>query len=214
MRSILICWLLATPGAWAGPQMRVAICNMGHLSAKVVTHAQDDLEHIFRAAGIQIIWQACGEPSPDPVFALRLRTGGKMKGSLPASLQTMGAAFVTPGHTGYLADAYYGAIQEVARANGACDATQLLGHVLAHEIGHLLLGAPHAGGGIMSAAWSRPHLVAAGQRALRFTSAQRAALQHELLARTALPIATVTGKYSDPANSPPTDIPAKSSPYR
>ena len=84
----------------------------------------------------------------------------------------MGMAFAEGGMAGTMADAYYGAIEQFARAHLA-DPAEVLGYVVAHELGHLLLGPGHSAGSIMTAAWDGKTLAAARQRWLTFSQAQQ-----------------------------------------
>ena len=57
--------------------------------------------------------------------------------------------------------------------SSSADPAAILGCILAHEIGHLLLGVgSHSGKGIMTANWSGETLLLADQRRLRFTPKQ------------------------------------------
>jgi hypothetical protein len=62
-------------------------------------------------------------------------------------------------------------------------ASQLLGHVMAHEMGHLLLpyGA-HSIAGLMRPAWDRSQVRAAAEGLLTFTPDQAALIFERLLA--------------------------------
>jgi len=62
----------------------------------------------------------------------------------------------------------------------------VLGYVLAHEIGHLLLGPGHVEGTIMSAKWDAKVLEAARQRGLTFDRSQRTTIHDQLRAQTML----------------------------
>ena len=66
------------------------------------------------------------------------------------------------------------------------DSGVLLGFVMAHELGHLLLGAGHTPNGVMQAAWSQKQMDALRQRWLRFTEEGAARIRRALEARTAL----------------------------
>lgn len=66
------------------------------------------------------------------------------------------------------------------------DADALLGLVIAHELGHLLLGPGYVDDGVMRAAWKKDELEALRQRRLRFTKSQRERIQQELRARAEL----------------------------
>ena len=59
-----------------------------------------------------------------------------------------------------------------------------MGHILAHEIGHLLLGfSSHAQRGIMSALWEQNELIQAEQGAFNFHKAQARKMRKQLQAR-------------------------------
>jgi len=62
--------------------------------------------------------------------------------------------------------------------------TQLLGHVLAHELGHMLLGAnSHSGMGLMRAQWSSRELFEANHGGLFFSDSESRRIQKAVLAR-------------------------------
>jgi hypothetical protein len=62
--------------------------------------------------------------------------------------------------------------KELAEQHGV-DADELLGCVIAHELGHLLLGPGHVPGGVMQAHWSGNELDALRQRRLKFNHTQK-----------------------------------------
>lgn len=77
-------------------------------------------------------------------------------------------------------------LQELARY---CDASesQLLGHALAHEIGHLLLGPnSHSPVGVMRANWRQADLQAIARAYLFFTGQQSRRIREEVSARNAI----------------------------
>jgi hypothetical protein len=85
--------------------------------------------------------------------------------------------------TGVLATVFPERVQAVARA-AAVDVRTLLGRVIAHEIGHLLLGTgAHAERGLMRAHWSRAMLQHSSADDWRFTPPEVASMQTGLLAR-------------------------------
>ena len=60
-----------------------------------------------------------------------------------------------------------------ATASGLVDAPVILGHLLAHEIGHILMGpGSHSIGGLMAPRWSRADLRRMARGSLAFTSAE------------------------------------------
>jgi len=72
-------------------------------------------------------------------------------------------------------------------SNGAEVRTGILGHIAAHETGHLLLGTnSHAPRGIMRAMWLREELASASKGALFFSGSESRQMK-EKLAMTAVP---------------------------
>ena len=71
-----------------------------------------------------------------------------------------------------------------AMNDGIIDVGGLLGNVMAHEIGHLLLQSTvHSQAGLMRAEFSRSDLKKAAQRQLRFNNEQVESIRRSLLAR-------------------------------
>ena len=147
MRTLLMTALCSVELLAAGQQMNVAVCNLDGVGEPIVAKAKAETELVFRSAGVTIVWRDCDTfPTPaelerEPWFIVRLRTGKPPLTAGPASLDVMGKAFVEE-HGGYMADAYFQAIQATSeRHNG--DSGVLLGFVMAHELGHLLLGPGH-----------------------------------------------------------------------
>ena len=63
------------------------------------------------------------------------------------------------------------------------DASQLLGHVIAHEMGHLLLpSGAHSAAGLMRPIWDLAQVQAADQGALTFTPDQAGLIREHLRA--------------------------------
>jgi hypothetical protein len=122
---------------------------------------------ILRRAGIEMIWidctgssalapanPTCGDgPQADEVMVRIVGApGGQRK---DVATDTLGYAYVdTAAGIGSLATLCADRIAAMARASGL-DAGTLLGRVMAHEIGHLLLGTTaHQSQGLMRAQWS------------------------------------------------------------
>src|SRR5437870_6988114 len=106
---------------------------------------------ILKRAGVGVVWIDCGRdamvPAPPPcmeplepgevMMRIASGTGHQHEG---IATEALGYAYVdTEAGTGSLATAYADRIARMARAAGL-DVGTLLGLVMAHEIGHLLLG--------------------------------------------------------------------------
>jgi hypothetical protein len=190
MRTLLMTALCSVELLAAGQQMNVAVCNLDGVRDAIVAKAKTETELVFRSAGVTIVWRDCdvfptpAEQEREPWFIVRLRTGKPPLTVGPASLDVMGKAFVEEHGGGTMADAYFQAVQATS-AQHRGDSGVLLGFVMAHELGHLLLGAGHTPDGVMQAAWSQKQMDALRQRWLRFTQEGAARIRRALESRTA-----------------------------
>jgi len=92
-----------------------------------------------------------------------------------------GAAFVGRDGSGQYTDVYYDHVSELHR-DWRVPIANVLGHVMAHEIGHLLLGLnSHSNLGIMRGSWSREELEAAERGRLLFSSEQSRLMRERLM---------------------------------
>jgi hypothetical protein len=190
MRTLLMTALCSVELLAAGQQMNVAVCNLDGVREPIVAKAKAETDLVFRSAGVTIVWRDCDTfPTPaelerDPWFIVRLRTGKPPLTAGPASLDVMGKAFVEDAGGGTMADAYFQAIQARSEQHNG-DSGLLLGFVMAHELGHLLLGPGHTPEGVMQAAWGQKQMDALRQRWLRFAGEGAARVRRALESRTA-----------------------------
>jgi hypothetical protein len=188
-KGILVYALLSSMAAFAGEKMTVSVCNPGQLPASVVVRAEEQAGVVFRAIDVEVEWQKCGEGAASAEaaherrFEIRLRNDAPPKMAGPSSLEAMGRAYVPEEGTGFMADAYFRSVQLVAGADSS-DVGALLGCVMSHELGHLLLGPGHVPNGIMRAAWKPQDVDAARKRSLKFNSAQGTRIRGALKAET------------------------------
>ena len=196
MRTLLMTALFSVELLTAGQQMNVVVCNLGDVHESIITGAQTETQVVYHWVGVQIVWQDCKAFRPpagqthDPWFVIRLRTDRPPLTAGPASLDVMGKAFVEAAGGciadagGCMADAYFQSIQTTSERHHG-DAGVLLGFVMAHELGHLLLGPGHTPGGVMQAAWGQKQMDSMRQGRLRFNEQSAARIRHALEARTA-----------------------------
>ena len=190
MRTLLMTALCSVELLAAGQQMNVAVCNLDGVREPIVAKAKAETDLVFRSAGVTVVWQDCDTfPTPaelerEPWFIVRLRTGKPPLTAGPASLDVMGKAFVEDHSGGTMADAYFQAIQARSEQHNG-DSGLLLGFVMAHELGHLLLGPGHTPEGVMQAAWGQKQMDALRQRWLRFTEEGATRIRRALESRTA-----------------------------
>jgi len=83
-----------------------------------------------------------------------------------------GLAVVGPDEFSCCAWVFFDRAKEVA-AKQLLTLANVLGNLMAHELGHLLLGSYHSGTGLMRRGWSRAEFVAANRGELGFSEPER-----------------------------------------
>jgi hypothetical protein len=151
-----------------GPEQTVSVrlYDQAQVPATVLHSAMNETSRLFRAAGIRISWErpsaeapedqgtdqtayVCQRPDERPYLAVRLirRT--------PANVYPGALGYSLPlAHSGAHVVIFYDRVEELPQwVNTA--AYVILGHAMAHELGHVLLGSTeHALGGLMQARWT------------------------------------------------------------
>lgn len=165
----------------------VRVVNAAGIPVQKLRQAAAEAERIFRKAGVESGWLLCSpspkEPWQDAGCHQPNRPGYLNVGILPPSRETGVSVsdsafgitvFTEDGHPTLYAYVFYGRVEKEVK-DSACSAEALLGHVIAHEVGHLLLGRGHAPLGLMSAKWDRKALrkVASGRLWFGDDEAQR-----------------------------------------
>ena len=144
-------------------QLSVHVVADARVPSDVVERAKPETARIYQHIGIDVVF--VDEPSGDTITVRVVDTPMKeAKGS------AMGVAPRSGSQIGRLVYAFYGRVDAYARQH-AKPVSQVLGHVVAHELGHLLLPhGSHAKSGIMTAAWDRKQIEQIGRGWLSFTS--------------------------------------------
>jgi hypothetical protein len=184
MRTTLLLAVFSAGTLFGAERLNVSVCNLGGLPESDVVRAEAEVEAVFRPVDVQIEWKTCEEyrargPAGRAWFLIRLRNDKPPVMRSASSLDAMGRAYIAESGEAYLADAYFKAVQKLAGAHDA-DADALLGFVIAHELGHLLLGEGHVPDGVMQAQWGGAAVKALERRWLQFNPAQRERIQSKL----------------------------------
>jgi hypothetical protein len=183
--TVWICAVLSTMLMFAGERMNVSVCPVGRLNEKAVARAEAEAAALFHSIDVEIVWAKCEdgplgeEAEQQHWFTIRLRSDRPFGTPGPASHDTLGEAFFSDDQTGYLAEVYYQPAQSLA-ARQQVEPAVLLGGVIAHELGHLLLGPEHGPSGIMRAAWDKRDLEAIRWRRLKFNPTESAQIRQVL----------------------------------
>ena len=150
-----------------------------HVPVDVLNRARHEVSRIYALSGVEIVWDdAIGATDSTDLRARRLFLvivpANRASGMAAVNGSAMGAAVKSSDGHGRLAYIFYNRVEKVA-ANA--DLALVLGHAMAHEIGHLLLAPGHAATGLMRADWTKDDFNQAKRGWLLFTADQAAVLQ-------------------------------------
>jgi len=181
----MICAIFFAMPMFGGERMTVSVCTRGRLDPRVELGAEAAAAALFHSVDIEIVWANCeaGLEGDDAVqqhsFTLRFRDGRPfIKPAAPGN-DTLGEAFLQADEGGSIVEVYYQAAKTLA-ADKDVELTTLLGFVIAHELGHLLLGRGHAANGVMRAAWDHTDLEAIRRGCMKFSALEAAGMRRVL----------------------------------
>jgi hypothetical protein len=172
----------------ADPQVTIRVYDYSGLEAELLSRAMDYAAHVYGRSGVEVGLVLCrvsGSNSSDEVcrqgpkptsFQLRIVSNPER--------QITGTDDLTLGYAaGPLITVFYPRVEELA-ALSAVGPDEILGCVVAHELGHVLLGSnAHSPTGIMSACWGEAELRLVHQNALGFLPFQKELIRINVLAR-------------------------------
>jgi hypothetical protein len=177
----------------SSPAIRVRVNNYTPASPTILAGTEREAGRILGKAGLRTVWLDCpaGHSTADPQdpcrepleatdIALRV-----LSESTQNKFQDTAFGFaVVP----ILASVYYDYVARLARSDNAeFEIPIILGCVIAHEIGHLLLGSnSHSASGIMQGHWERGQIRHAVTGTLLFTPEQAKLIQAEAQKRMRL----------------------------
>lgn len=175
--------------------LTVSVHNDANVSAGAMASAEVTASRIFRHAGVAVTWITCA-PSTDPTAEsaacsetefpshLQLRIVSQ---SRDVTISTFGVSYLTADGTGCYSDVFFPRIVNLHSTSGQ-GIGPLLGHVMAHEIAHLLLGLnSHSRFGIMRAQWQEEDLLKASKGELLFTRQESQRMRQRLATAKAAP---------------------------
>jgi hypothetical protein len=166
---------------FAGPMLSltVRVFNYAPVSPPALAAAERDANQILAAAGVQVVWLDCLQEVQDvrskavcemgwnqELPSVRLLSGQVTK-------QFQGSEFGFSLVPVLVTVNYEHIANRALRDNSFSEASILLGCVIAHELGHLLLGSDsHSSVGIMQSHWGRDQVHQAQTGNLRFAPEQ------------------------------------------
>jgi hypothetical protein len=197
MRSLMVLiGLMASTVSWAGERtVIVCLTQTPEVEFRIQALAQGYASRIYHSVGIGLRWKAfCTEAerdAPGTAFDPNLATLGlEWAPEAPAKISRTALASARPFRpTGTRITLYLDRLQPVLEDHFL--APVILGHVFAHEIGHILLGSDgHAEEGLMKATWSPAEQYAIRCRPMLFTSDEGERMRQRLGRRP--PVLTAT----------------------
>jgi hypothetical protein len=163
-------------GADASPAIAVHLDDYAHLHPSALRHAQEEVTRIYAAAGVSVVWVRANDPlGTSGITDLRVvildKEMTKRKIASDQVAATVLGQALPAARRAYI---FSTRVTQVADQHAQAPAI-VLGRVIAHEIGHLLLeNDGHADMGIMRSNLDMFTLVE------RFTAAQAAAIRRTL----------------------------------
>jgi hypothetical protein len=166
--------------------LSVLVFNHAEVDPAGLEAAKETAATIYRKAEIDVEWRSFSpstgsEPPPEDraVLPLNLILPGRnaypwLKKTLGLPKTALGFALTQPqdaphGDTAYV---FVNLVEGLAQAERPTRLGVILGHIVAHELGHLLLGRGHSPNGLMSAEVGELTLRLADANRLHFTRAQ------------------------------------------
>jgi hypothetical protein len=172
----------------------VEIRDYAGVAPATLTAATEEASRVLRRAGIEVEWTlapasavvagAVDTQRPEPLTVVMLAP----RHAAPVRSRSVLGYAVLPadGSPGVQAGVRYGAALRQVHETMA-SLPQVLGYVIAHELGHLLLGSnDHAGWGVMAAQLSGAYFDKAARGALAFASDEAERLRAGIRSRRAL----------------------------
>jgi hypothetical protein len=185
--------------AGSKPQFSVCVRNYAGVPASTLGRAEKITQRIFEHAGIGTTWMdsvlpptdgqenplvntSCASSLPRVFVNLISR---QMAESLGLPNDTLGLAPGTPQEADrdkvFVFDEV---VNELVMQQRAAGKSVILGHAMAHEIGHILTIAKHSPNGLMRATWYEEDFEAMAVGLLNFNSEQAMRIQAEITRRT------------------------------
>ena len=185
---------LAALSAWGevGTQrsLNIYVYNQAKVADGVLSQAEGNATRIFRFSGVQAIWVNCSTSKIEATNCTGLPHSGDVIVQIVHETRILkddvfGAAFIGTDGTGQYADVYVDRVNQLHR-DWNVSLANVLAHIMAHEIGHLLLGLnSHSSSGIMRGVWEADELKAAERGRLLFSREQSKSIQDRLNAISA-----------------------------
>ena len=201
------------PTTSLSPEVSISVHDYADVPTQLLAAAEDQAREIFRHAGLETVWLNCSpklekvEPGScyfsDATHMTLKISPHAMNAKVRDRIEVLGTAYPDEKGAGYFAYVFYDRIQELAQRRRLGHA--LLADVMAHEIGHLLLGSTsHSPSGIMCGHWNYEQLRNVSEGAMAFVPAQSRIMRDRLRVRQSerMDLTALVSNPRSPARSP------------
>ena len=191
-----------------GPEMTISVHDYADVPSKLLSAAEEQAREIYHRAGLETVWLNCSpklekiEPESchfsDTTHLTLKISPHALNAQVRDRIDVLGTAYPDEKGVGYFAYVFYDRVQELAERQRLGHA--LLADVMAHEIGHLLLGSnSHSLSGIMCAHWNYDQLRNIAEGVMSFIPSQSKMMRERLRTRQ-------TGRLAQPLIPPQQEI--------
>jgi hypothetical protein len=177
------------PSTPQGPEMTISVHNYADVPSEMLGAAEDQAREIYRRAGLETVWLNCSskleKSQPESCYFsdslhLTLKIIPRaVNAQVHDRIDVLGTAYPDDNRVGYFAYVFYNRVEELAGRQRL--GRTLLADVMAHEIGHLLLGSnSHSVSGIMCARWNNDQMRNIAEGAMSFLPSQSKIMRERL----------------------------------
>jgi hypothetical protein len=170
-------------------KLNISVYNYASVPAELLLAAEEEARKIFEQAGLETVWLNCSpkientQPAGCYItdcthLVLKLLRHAVNK-QVRNRTDILGVATLDEKGVGYHGYVFYDRVQKLAEARKLSH--RLLGDVLAHELGHLLLGSTaHSISGLMSGQWTGEGLRRVSEGAMFFSPSESRVMRDRL----------------------------------
>jgi hypothetical protein len=174
------------------PEVRISVHDYADVSTPLLIAAEDQAREIFRHAGLETVWLNCSpkleKHEPESCYFadathLTLKISPRaMNAQIRDRVDVLGTSYPNEKGAGYFAYVFYDRVRELAQRRTL--GHTLLADVMAHEIGHLLLGSnSHSLSGIMCARWDAEQLRNVAEGSMSFAASESRLMRERVFTR-------------------------------
>ena len=199
-RAITLIFLVAVarcPGCTTWERLPVKLFNDAVVGSNALELAKEETAWLLKSVCVVVNWILCPVATSADFITCSAPAHAAELHILASPLtdnheNVMGTAILMDGSAGR-AGVFLSRVQEMVDSEpGIISVPLLLGHVMAHEIGHLLLrSTAHSIEGVMRAGFRRLELKKASQRRLTFTRQQNSAIKQRVVSSSTVKQGTV-----------------------